>query len=126
MTGYAAYWIGRMARRFNEEGAAGLVAQRKAPPWGASRPHPRTLLPTAQNREELRTVRVGPAPQDDGWNSRTVATWLSARVGHGVSQEAALHELHVLDFTPPAPRPRHCQAASPAARTGGNNSWKPR
>jgi Winged helix-turn helix len=48
MTGYSAYWIGRVARRYNEEGEGedGLLDHRKAPHWQASHPHPPTLLPT--------------------------------------------------------------------------------
>jgi transposase len=126
MTGYSAYWIGRVARRFNEEGAGGLVDHRKAPHWRARRPHPQTLLSTPEELEELRAALLGPAPQDDVWNSRTVAVWLSARVGRPVSQDAALRYLHLLDFTPQAPRPRHTKAASPEERTAFKKTWKPR
>jgi transposase len=124
MTGYSAYWIGRIARRFNDEGEDGLFDHRKAPHWRASHPHPRTLLPTEEDREELRQALLGPAPQDDVWNSRTVAAWLSARAGRRVSQDAALHYLHLLDFTPPPSR--HTKAASPEERTAWKKSWRPR
>jgi hypothetical protein len=90
LTGYSAYWIGRIARRFTEEGAAALVDHRTAPHGRARRPHPHTLLSTPEQLEELRQALSGPAPQDEGWNSRTVAAWLSARVGRPVSQDAAL------------------------------------
>src|SRR5262245_48956664 len=126
MTGYSAYWIGRVARRYNEEGAAALVDHRKAPHWRARRPHPHTLLSTPEQLEELRQALRGPAPQDDVWNSRTVAAWLSARLGRPVSQDAALRYLHLLDFTPQAPRPRHTKAASPEERAAWKKSWRPR
>jgi transposase len=126
MTGYSAYWIGRIARRFNEEGAAALVDHRKTPHWRARHPHPQTLLSTPQDLEELRAALLGPAPHNDVWNSRTVAVWLSARVGRPVSQDAALHYLHLLDFTPQAPRPRHTKAASPEERAAFKKTWKPR
>jgi transposase len=125
MTGYSAYWIGQVARRFNEEGEAALVDHRKAPHW-RPRPHPRTLLATPEQLAELRTVLAGPAPQGDVWNSRTVAAWLSARAGRLVSADAALHYLHVLNFTPQAPRPRHTKAASPEERAAFKKSWRPR
>jgi transposase len=125
MTGYSAYWIGQVARRFNEEGAAGLVDHRKAPHWGPH-PQPRALLTTPDQLEELRSVLSGPAPQGDVWNSRTVAAWLSARAGRPVSQDAALHYLHLLNFTPQAPRPRHSKAASPEQRAAFKKSWRPR
>jgi transposase len=126
MTGYSAYWIGRVARRFTEEGAAALVDHRKSPHWRARRPHPGTLLSTPDELEELRQALLGPAPQNDVWNSRTVAAWLSARVGRPVSQDAALRYLHLLDFRPQAPRPRHTKAASPEERAAWKKSWKPR
>jgi transposase len=132
MTGYSAYWIGRVARRFNEEGAGGLVDHRKAPHGRERRPHPHTLLSTPaeldelEELEELRQALLGRAPQEDVWNIRTVAAWLSARAGRPVSQDAALRSLHLLDFTPQAPRPRHSKAASPEERTAFKNTWKPR
>jgi transposase len=126
MTGYSAYWIGQVARRYNDEGAQGLVNHRRRAHRPARRPDPRTLLPTAQDREELQAALLGPAPQDDVWNSRTVAAWLSARAGRRVSAHAALHYLRLLDFTPQAPRPRHTKAASPEERAAWKKSWKPR
>src|SRR5215471_1948292 len=79
MTGYSAYWIGQVARRFNDEGEEGLVNHRKC-----SRPSPHALLATPDDLAELRTALAGPAPQGDVWNSRTVAVWLSARAGRPV------------------------------------------
>ena len=125
MTGYSAYWIGQVAHRFNEEGAAALVDHRKTAHWRPRR-NPRTLLATPAELEELRAALLGPVPQGDVWNSRTVAAWLSARAGRPVSQDAALHYLRVLDFTPQAPRPRHTKAASPEERAAFKKSWRPR
>ena len=76
MTGYSAYWIGRVARRYNDEGEEALVNHRRRAHRPARRPDPRTLLPREEDREEWRAALVGPAPQDDVWNSRTVAAWL--------------------------------------------------
>jgi transposase len=121
MTGYSAYWIGQVARRFNDEGADGLVNHRRV-----SRPSPLALLSTPEQLEELRQALAGPAPQNDVWNSRTVAAWLSVRVGRRVSAHAALRYLHRLDFTPQAPRPRHVKAASPEERAAWKKSWRPR
>ena len=131
MTGYSAYWIGQVARRYNDEGADGLVNHRRRAHRPTRRPDPRTLLPTEADREELRAALlraalVGPAPQEDVWNSRTVAAWLSVRVGRRVSQDTALHYLHLLDFTPQAPRPRHHKAASQEERAAWKKSWRPR
>ena len=121
MTGYSAYWIGQIARRFNDEGEEGLVNHRKR-----SRPSPHALLATPVHRDELRAALAGPAPQGDVWNSRTVAAWLSGRAGRPVSAHAALHYLHLLDFTPQAPRPRHTKTASAEERAACKKSWRPR
>jgi hypothetical protein len=83
MTGYSAYWIGQVARRFNEEGEDGLVNHRTRTHRPARRPDPRTLLPTEEDRQELRLALVGPAPQNDVWNSRTVAAGTAARWRRG-------------------------------------------
>lgn len=121
MTGYSAYWIGQIARRFNAEGEEALLNHRKI-----SRPSPHALLATPEQLDELRTALLGPAPHGDVWNSRTVAAWLSARAGRSVSTHAARHYLHRLDFTPQAPRPRHSKAASPDERAAFKKSWRPR
>src|SRR5262245_45277734 len=131
MTGYCAYWIGPVARRYNEEGEDGLVNHRTRAHRPARRPDPRTLLPTDEDREEWRAALGGPAPQGAGgksrgpateegvWDGRTVAAWRSARAGRRVSAQAALHYLRLLDFTPQAPRPRHTKAATPEERAAG-------
>jgi transposase len=121
MTGYSAYWIGQVARRFNEEGEEGLVTHRTI-----SRPSPLALLSTPAALDELRSALAGPAPQEDVWNSRTVAAWLSARVGRRVSAQTAWHYLRLLDYTPQAPRPRHVKAASSEEQTVFKKSWRPR
>src|SRR5262249_54619256 len=126
MTGYSAYWIGQVARRFNEEGEDGLLNHRRRAHRPARRPDPRTLLPTEADREEWRQALVGPAPQNDVWNSRTVAAWLSTRAGRRVSAQAAVHYLRLLDFTPQAPRPRHTKAATPEERATWKKTWRPR
>src|SRR4029450_11466593 len=126
MTGYSASWIGQVARRFNEEGEEALVNHRRRAHRPARRPDPRTLLPTAEDREELRAALLGPAPQEDVWNSRTVGAGVSARAGRRVSAHAAVHYLRLLDFTPQAPRPRHTKAASPQERATWKKSWRPR
>jgi transposase len=106
MTGYSAYWIGQIARRFNEEGEEGLVNHRKRP-----RPSPHALLASPEQLDELRAALAGPAPQGDVWNSRTVAAWLSARADRPVSMPTAWTYLRKLNWTSQVPRPRHTKAA---------------
>ena len=121
MTGYSAYWIGQLARRFNEEGAEALVNHRKR-----SHPSPHALLATPEHLDELRAALAGPAPQGDVWNSRTVAAWLGARSGRPVSAQTALAYLRKLDWTPQAPRPRHVRAADAEGREAFKKNWRAR
>ena len=107
MTGYSAYWIGQLARRYNAEGADALVDQRHR-----ARGHRPALLPHPEGIAALRAALAGPAPQGDIWNSRTVAAWLSARVGRPVSAATGWSYLRQLGWTPQAPRPRHVRAAT--------------
>ena len=116
----------QVARRFNDEGEAGLVNHRTRAHRPARRPDPRTLLPTEEDLEELRAALAGPAPQDDVGNSRTVAAWRGTRAGRRVSAHAAVHYLRLLDCTPQAPRPRPAKSASPEERAAWKTSWRPR
>jgi hypothetical protein len=77
VTGYSPYWIGQIARRYNAHGAAGVQDRRHHVSTG----HP--LVPPAL-QEELRQALAGPAPDGDDWTGRTVAEWLSAKLGRPV------------------------------------------
>jgi transposase len=91
VTGYSAYWIGQIARRYNAVGPDGMKDHRHLKRRG------RPLL-TAAQRDELRAAPRGSAPQHDGWNGRTVAAWMAQRLGAWLR----------------VPRPRHVQADSQA------------
>src|SRR5690348_1662851 len=69
ITGYFAYWIGQIARRYNALGPDGVKDQRRLKRQG------RPLLTAAQH-DELRAALSGPTPQYDRWNGRTVAAWM--------------------------------------------------
>lgn len=96
VTGYSAYWIGQLAKRYNDQGPAGMhnrqhtTSRRTAP-----------LLST-ELQEELRQALSGPAPEEDRWSGRTVAEWMSARLGRPVSRYRGWAYLQRLK-----PRPRH-------------------
>jgi transposase len=66
ITGYSAYWTGRIARRYNQQGSDGVKDRRLQTRRG------KRLL-TAAQQEELLEALGGPAPQHDRWNGRTVA-----------------------------------------------------
>jgi transposase len=119
MTGYSAYWIGQLARRYNAGGAEALVDQRHV-----TCTHRPPLLTETSGLAALRAALAGPAPLGDVWNSRTVAVWLSAWLGRPVCAQTAWTYLRKLNWTPQAPRPRHVRAASAEERAAWEKTWR--
>jgi transposase len=103
VTGYSAYWIGQIARRYNRAGPDGVRDQRR---HGRAR-HP---LLTEEQQSALRTALAAPHPTGDHWCGRTVATWMSTQLGRRVSRQAAWRALRRLGARFLRPRPRHVQA----------------
>ena len=75
ITGYSAYWIGRIARRYNEHGPAGVNDLRHQ-----SRPSA-PLLSALQQDELVAALAAGSAPEGDRWSGRTVAASVANWVG---------------------------------------------
>jgi len=104
-TGYSRYWIGQLAKRYNADGPEGMrnrqhTAVRRMP----------TLLTSAQI-EELRQALTGPAPHGGRWSGRTVAEWMSARLGgRSVRYQRGWDYLQRLRARQRVPRPRHVDA----------------
>ena len=103
ITGYSAYWIGQIARRYNARGPEGVKDQRRL-----ARPHPQLL--TAAHSEELHAALHGLAPQHDRWNGRTVAAWIAKRLGRPVRRQLGWVYLRRLGARLRMPRPRHVHA----------------
>jgi|SRR5271166_6631257 len=74
VSGYSAYWIGQIARRYNQEGPAGVRDRRHRPQLG-------TPLLSEDRQQELRNALKGIAPGGDRWCGRTVASWIAGRLG---------------------------------------------
>src|SRR5260370_32845912 len=74
ITGYSAYWIGRIARRYNEHGPHGVTN-----PPHQSRPST-PLLSAAQQDELAEALQAGRAPEGDRWSGRTAAAWIIQRL----------------------------------------------
>jgi transposase len=103
ITGYSAYWIGQIARRYNARGPDGVKDQRRL-----ARPHPPLL--SAEHYTELRAALSGPAPHQDRWSGRTVAAWIAARLGRPICRQVGWVYLRRLGARLRMPRPRHVQA----------------
>jgi hypothetical protein len=103
-TGYSRYWIGQIAKRYNAEGPEGMhnrqyTHSRRAAP----------LLTPALLAELGEAVR-GPAPDGEKWLGRTVAEWMSQRLGRPVSVRLGWAYLVRLQGKRRKPRPRHVRA----------------
>jgi transposase len=103
ITGYSAYWIGQIARRYNARGSDGVKDRRRVA-WLH-----RQLL-TAAHYEELREALSAPAPLYDRWNGRTVAAWIAQRLGRPVCRQLGWIYLRRLGARLRLPRPRHVKA----------------
>ena len=104
-TGYSPYWIGQLARRYNEQGLEAMRNRQHTRP----RPTP-TLLSSAQI-EELRQALAGPAPAGERWSGRVVGEWIAARVGRPVRYQTGWAYLQRLKARQRQPRPRHVAAS---------------
>lgn len=105
-TGYSTYWIGQIARRYNMEGPEGMVNRRRITSHRAA-----PLLSAAQ-QVELRQALSGPAPQGERWTSRTVAQWMSERLGRPVPKQRGWDYLQRFGARLRLPRPRHVAASA--------------
>ena len=79
VTGYSAYWIGQIARRYNPAGPDGVRDLRQH----VLARHP---LLTEEQHAAVRTALAKPHPAGDHWCGRTVATWMSAA---GLARESS-------------------------------------
>jgi hypothetical protein len=103
-TGYSRYWIGQVARRYNAEGPTGMHNRR------VTQSHRAALLLSPPLLAELAAAVRGPAPEGDEWLGRTVAAWMSQKLGRPVRVQLGWTYLVRLDGKRRTPRPRHVQA----------------
>jgi transposase len=104
-TGYTRTWIGQIAKRYNEQGPAGMVNRQHTTSWRA----PRML--SAEQQEELRAALAGRAPDGSKhWSCRAVADWMAERLGRPVQVQRGWDYLQRLKHRPQVPRPRHALA----------------
>ncbi|HEV2461784.1 MAG TPA: IS630 family transposase, partial [Ktedonobacterales bacterium] len=103
VTGYSAYWIGQIARRYNTDGPDGVRDRRHTACAG------RPDLPIIQVAE-LGAALAGPHPEGDYWCGRTVAAWIGSQLGRRVCRQTGWRTLRRLGARWRKPRPRHVQA----------------
>lgn len=108
VTGYSEDWVLKLAKRYRQDGPAGLGDRRHGNPGAAA-------LLDAAGQAALRAALEGPAPEGDLWTGRQVARWMSGYLGRPVSPQRGWEYLRHLGFTPQQPRPTAIQA-DPAAQ----------
>lgn len=111
-TGYSAYWIGQVARRYNQQGPAGVGDARHQP----ARPAGSGRLLSAEQQAALGRALREPAPDGGEWTGPTVAAWMSRELGRPVSRYLGWVYLRRLGLRRYTPRPRHVHAADAAAQ----------
>jgi transposase len=104
VTGYSAYWIGQLAKRYNTQGPAGMHNRRhttshRTPP----------LVPAAL-QEELRQVLAEAAARHEHWTGGEAAAWIAQRLGRPVSYHVGWRYLVRAKQSLQVPRPRHALA----------------
>jgi transposase len=103
-TGYSRYWIGQLARRYNEQGPEAMHNRRY------THSHRAAPLLSAEQMAELAAAVRGPTPEGDEWTGRTVAEWMSRTLARPVSVQLGWAYLVRLDGKRRKPRPRHVLA----------------
>jgi Winged helix-turn helix len=104
VTGYWAYWIGQIAKRYNSEGPAGMHNRRHT----TSHRNPPAVPVAVQ--EELRQVVAEAASRQEHWTGRDAAAWIGARLGHPVTHHLGWRYLVRAKQSLQVPRPRHALA----------------
>jgi hypothetical protein len=103
-TGYSRYWIGQLVRRYNSEDPAAMRNRQY------TRSHRAQPLLSPEQLAQLAEAVRGPATEGEYWIGRTVAAWMSVRLGRPVSVYLGWTHLVRLDGLRRNPRPRHAQA----------------
>jgi hypothetical protein len=89
-TGYSRYWIGQLVRRYSTQGPEAM-----------------------RNRQYMHSHRPAlllSAPEGEYWLGRTVAAWMSQKLGRPISVYLGWAYLVRLEGKRRTPRPRHVQA----------------
>jgi transposase len=117
VTGYTVNWIRTIARRYNQQGPAGLEDRRHRNPGATG------LLSMAQ-RAALAAALQRP-PSDGGvWTGPKAAAWMTATLGRRVHAQRGWEALRRLGWTSKVPRPRHAKA-DPTAQAAFKKTSRP-
>jgi transposase len=122
VTGYSVNWVREVARRYREDGPAGIGDRRHGNPGAPP------LLDAGQ-QAALRAALGGPVPDGGIWTCRHVAAWIGDAIGRPVDAARGWEWMRRLGFTPQRPRRRETRAdpaAQDAFKKGGSLAPSPR
>ena len=115
VTSYSSYWIGQIARRYNEGGPNAMGDQRHQNPG-------RQWLLSEEQKQQLDQTLQQP-PEDGGlWTGPKVAAWIQKQLEKPVHPQRGWDYLRLLDYTPQVPRPRHYKADAQAQEAFKKNA----
>jgi transposase len=117
VTGYTVNWIRTMARRYNQQGPAGLEDRRHHNPGAVG------LLSRAQ-RTALTAALEQPPPDGGIWTGPKAAAWMAVTLGRRVHPQRGWEVLRRLGWTSKVPRPRHAKA-DPIAQAAFKKTSRP-
>jgi transposase len=103
VTGYTANWVRTVARRYNQQGPAGLEDRRHRNPGAVG-------LLCAEQRATLAAALDQPPPDGGVWTGPKAAAWMAATLGRRVHPQRGWEVLRRLGWTSKVPRPRHVHA----------------
>ncbi len=122
VTGYSVNWIREIAKRYREDGPAGIGDRRHGNPGAAP-------LLNREQQEQLRSALAGPAPDGGLWTCHKVAAWIGTAIGRPVDPTRGWEWMRRLGLTPQRPRPRETRAdpaVQAAFKKGGSPQPSPR
>ena len=101
-TGYSLRWIRVIAKRYNQQGEAGV---------GDGRHHNRGAEPLLDEVQQAQLLQAIEAPVDESglWNGRKVADWMSRVLDRRVAPQRGWEYLKQMEFRLRLPRPEHQQ-----------------
>lgn len=103
IVGYSPTWLRTLIRRYNAEGAAGVIDHRHANPGGAA-------LLSPEQKQALRAALAAPPPDGGLWTSRKVAAWIGNELGRPIAEQRGWDYLRRLGFSLQRPRLREVRA----------------
>ena len=115
-TGLSQNWLYKLIRRYNAEGAQGLIDKHRHNPGGDER-----ALLNHEERQALRRALPARPPGGGVWTARKVAPWVQAHTGQRMAGVTAWTYLRRLGCS--LQGPRHTRAAGKQEREAFKTRW---